>query len=95
MFQAKIVEADPDQVADDERPQWWYGTARQRKAVVATSDRGETYHRIMIMIMTDQLATANVCSLRFLGIFAGTNLKRNRKKLQHAKLRSHRRCGQF
>ena len=27
------------------------------------------------MIVVDHIATANVCSLRFLGIFAGTNLR--------------------
>jgi hypothetical protein len=91
MFRATIYEADPNQVANDKRPQWWYGTVRRRKRHIhdvrkwRTFMRKETYHRIrkmklVIMIMTDQLATANVCSLLFLGILAGTNLRASKTR---------------
>ena len=85
VFWTSINESDPNQIAYDERPQWRNRTECGRSMDVREGSRKDelridmTHHKIkkinvVIMIMTDQLATANVCNLLFLGILAGTNL---------------------
>lgn len=49
------------------------------KYTLNVDDKIQTYQSkrnatVVITIITDQLATANICNLRFRGIFAGTKL---------------------
>lgn len=58
------------------------------KYTLNVDDNIQTYQSkrnatVVITIITDQLATANICNLRFLGIFAGTKLVQWNHTLQY------------
>src|ERR1700728_2153554 len=60
---------------------WWIGGSTDVREGSRKDEPkiDKAHHKIkktnvVIMIMTDQQATANVCNLLFFGIFAGTNL---------------------